>query len=346
MLKTNNSLILIFMLINLLLANCQSLSKSNSTSGENMTTLATWKPVKTQPLYFETPKGNKFISAASGLVLTQDYFFVIADNDLNLGVLNRTNGKNQLIPILPGELPINKKERKKKKPDFETLLQITDNRLPAPGLIAFPSGSSPQRYLGVYIPFNKEHTLNTSGIIRFDLTRLFKTLLTQTEELNIEGVIIEKDTVFLFHRGNSKNDVNRIYEIAKTDFVDIILANNNEQPLAIKKSYPIELGNLDGVKLTITDATLFDGRKFFLAAAEDTDNPIDDGKVKGTVFGELLSSGAVQIFAKIEQQKLEGLAITQVNQQWLFHTVSDNDDPDTPSQILTFSLDFLSQIDK
>jgi hypothetical protein len=331
---------LIYFCLLILISNgCQYLSKGTHPEVDKMTTPSLWTLIHQEKLKFDLPSGETFLSAASGLALIDSRFYVIADNDLRLGIFSPTPNQNlnQLVPLLDGTLPKKKKELKKQKPDFEALFVLNDSRLPTQGLVAFPSGSTPQRFTGVFIPFLKVHTVDVPHLIRFDLTPIFNLILAQTGFLNIEGVLVDDDKILLFHRGNEKNDTNRLIEISKTDLIDTIL-KKAQKPPTLQKVSQLEIGKLKNVPLTISDVTLFEGRRFFLAGAEDTQNSYDDGKVKGTVFGELLNSGKTTILGHIENQKLEGLAMNRIDKAILVYAVTDNDDPDQASELLTFRL--------
>src|ERR1700741_1416955 len=83
------------------------------------------------------------LSAASGLVCINSFIYVVADDELHLGVFRHGDSSpGHLIPLLDGVLPEFKPERKKQKPDFEalTLLPSFGNR-PHGALLAIGSGS-------------------------------------------------------------------------------------------------------------------------------------------------------------------------------------------------------------
>jgi hypothetical protein len=96
-----------------------------------------------------------------------------------------------------------------------------------------------------------------------------------------------------------------------------------------------DLGALDGIQLSFTDAAAFaDGRCAFVATAEDTADPLLDGPVAGSVIGVLdgfearwtpLRGPAAVPF----RQKVEGLAL-DANRRggWI---LTDADDPARPA---------------
>src|SRR5688500_2054078 len=65
------------------------------------------------------------VSAASGLVRHGEYLYVVADDEAHLGIFpvsSRALGK--LARILPDDLPLPAAQRKRLKPDFESLVML------------------------------------------------------------------------------------------------------------------------------------------------------------------------------------------------------------------------------
>lgn len=315
----------------------------NPGSSNKMSHLKPMIPIKVLPLSFHTTEGNQhFFSAASGLVHLGDRYYVIADDDLSIGSLSEEGEDSRLDQIVPGTLPTDPKARKKKKPDFESLFWLSDPRLGGEGLVALPSGSKPNRFMAVFIPLTKESTLNMDGIIRIDMGTFFNAILKQEKELNIEGALVEQEHFVLFHRGNTDNDQNRFFEFKKSELIDLILGENKKPLIPIEKSSTIDVGEIDGIKLTLTDMALFEGRRYFLAAAENTSNSIDDGEIKGTVLGELTSAGHVRLITTFKKQKFEGLSIQRRESKLIrFSMVTDNDDANQISNLSIFELEVL-----
>src|SRR5215204_6417986 len=70
-----------------------------------------------------------YLSAASGLVRIGGFLYVIADDELHLGVFQsdpRIPGDT--VRLFGGELPVAKEERKALKPDLEALMLIPVSR--------------------------------------------------------------------------------------------------------------------------------------------------------------------------------------------------------------------------
>lgn len=100
---------------------------------------------------------------------------------------------------------------------------------------------------------------------------------------------------------------------------------------------PVELA---GIPAHLTDLALDDqGRIAFLAAAEDTDDPVLDGAVTGALFGVLEGPEArwtplLEADGSVSVRKPEGLVI-DADGGWL---VTDRDDPALPAELCRFTL--------
>ncbi len=98
-----------------------------------------------------------------------------------------------------------------------------------------------------------------------------------------------------------------------------------------------ELGALDGVALGVTDAAAARGDQcVFVAAAEDTTDPVADGAVAGSAVGLIDPSGArwtrlVDVRGQPYRNKVEGLVIEEgLRRGWV---LTDADDPAQPTTI-------------
>src|SRR5262245_3621265 len=90
---------------------------------------------------------TKYLSAASGLARAGSFLYVVADDELHLGVFGAGDtNPGRLIRLLDGELPAAKAERKKQKPDFESLTLLPASaEYPYGAILALGSGSRPNR---------------------------------------------------------------------------------------------------------------------------------------------------------------------------------------------------------
>lgn len=251
-----------------------------------------------------------FVSAASGMVSTEDYFYIIADDELSLLQILKKDLSGKTFPLFPGSLPENKKDRKEQKPDLESLA-LTEK-----GLLAIPSGSNKNRTRGAFIPLNSGKISGPAELV--DFTDLYQQLTLQFEELNIEGAIATPKKLMLFQRGNGKHHQNAIIE------VDLSLKN-------ILNIHHIQLGKFQDIPLSFTDATFYQGKIYFLAVAEDSEDTYEDGKVHGSVLGILNDHGEIEkTFILNCKSKPEGISIAD----HYIYVVTDDDDRTRPSKLL------------
>ena len=169
------------------------------------------RPRAIRDLTVDAPRGahgGRFISAASGLVLTGDFLYVIADDERELGVFPAEgDAPGRLERFLPGELPADPAERKRHKPDLEALALL-------PGmLLALESGSKAQRRGGVLWELDERGGLSGDPR-RLDLRPLYDRLDGEIPDLNIEGATVVGERLLLFQRGNGRGAVNAVVELA------------------------------------------------------------------------------------------------------------------------------------
>jgi Family of unknown function (DUF6929) len=117
------------------------------------------------------------LSAASGLACLNSFNYVVADDELHLGVFRANSSEpGHLIRLFEGELPACKADRKKQKADFEALTLLPSyGDYPFGALLAFGSGSRPNRRLGALLGTRK---VPCAGHRRSSIVRLFLLLST------------------------------------------------------------------------------------------------------------------------------------------------------------------------
>lgn len=275
------------------------------------------------------------VNAASGLVKSQNHFLVIADDELSLFQFNfEGQTKVRTLPLKPGSLPNNFKDRKKQKPDWEALVQLqTANRESV--LLAVPSGSTNNRMIGALV------TLNTEGLIdgsskssEVDFSKIYAALSEKLPDLNIEGACVLNNQLKFFQRGNGKAGVNAIIDL---NLDGIVHDMKNQIPLDAKNILsvqPFDLGTLNSFKLDFTDACTVDNTIWFLAVAEDSQSTYEDGKYHGAILGCLDSEGKEVARYEIDcALKPEGLWVEKEEHRLCFYIVTDADNPQIRASI-------------
>ncbi len=280
------------------------------------------------------------LSAASALVQVGATLYVVADDELHLGVFPAAGtAPGHLLRLLEGELPTDKAERKALKPDLESLALLPAMPGFAHGaLLALGSGSKANRQTGVLLVLDALGQVE--GVPRLlDLQALYRPLRERFGDLNIEGAFLLGEEFLLLQRGNQGQAGNAQVRYAWTELQAWLLGTRDEPPAPLHVQ-AIELGELSGVVLGVTDgAALADGRWLFSAAAEDTTDSYRDGACLGTVIGLVEADGQVRRLAELDGRwKVEGIALAGDGRLLL---VTDADDPQTAASLLSLDLPLL-----
>lgn len=147
------------------------------------------------------------LSAASALVRVGLRLFVVADDELHLGVFSLADEcPGQLLRLFDGELPVEKKARKAAKPDLEALALLPALSGYAKGaLLALGSGSTELRQRGVLLGLEERSRPRV-----VDLAPLYRPLREHFRDLNIEGAFLLGDASVLLQRGNQGQAANAV----------------------------------------------------------------------------------------------------------------------------------------
>lgn len=277
-----------------------------------------------------------YISAASGLVVIDKYLYVVADDELHLGVFPlETAEPGILLRLFPGELPDKPKKRKKRKPDLEVL-----TRLPPFGdcsqgaLLALGSGSTDRRCRGVVLPLNKHGHVHGAPRV-LDTSAWFNALQRQFTQLNLEGAFVSGDSLCLLQRGTKAHSPNAVLRCALSDVLSALQHETLPafEPQLVRR---MSLGDINGVPLCFSDGcALSDGNWLFTAVAEDTDNAVSDGEFFGAAIGMANAQDEVVWLQQVTPDfKIEGIEARQTSSGIELLLVTDADTPDVPSCLL------------
>jgi hypothetical protein len=280
------------------------------------------------------------LSAASGLICLHSFIYVVADDELHLGVFRAAdNEPGHLIRLFDGALPDSKTQRKKKKPDLEALLLLpAHDDQPHGALLALGSGSKSNRRMGALLGLDAHGAVR--GLPRIvDLSPLLAPLDDAFPALNIEGATIDGGELWLFQRGNIRHPINAIIRFPLPELFDLLRA---ERTGAIKPSAidTIDLGKIDGIPLCFTDAAaLPDGAMVFAAIAEDTNDAYADGPCIGAAIGIADRFCRLRFLQKLDRPyKVEGVDAQIDDDAIRLLLVTDADDPDIPGVLFSASI--------
>ena len=216
---------------------------------------------------------------------------------------------------------------KDRKPDFEAAVRTAGDTVYLLG-----SGSTPQRTAIARLSLSGTASMADRPQI-YDCVRRALDLASAP---NVEGATLEDGVLRLFHRGIGSAS-------ASVDLPLEVLEGGPPRVLAVRA---IELGSLDGVPLSITDAARLDrDRTLFLAVAEDTNDALSDGPVIGCAIGLLTGaadrqsvrwSRVLEADGRTSRRKLEGIAVDDdLRGAW---AISDPDDPGRAAELCRIDL--------
>ena len=279
------------------------------------------------------PRGQPHLSAASGLVCANGLVYVISDDEHHLAVFSDRTGPGELQRLFAGDLPAGKKERKRLKPDLETLLWWPAKS----ALVALGSGSRSNRSAGVLIPLGAQGEPLTA-LRHFDLQPLYAPLRDALGEINIEAAMLLGGEFVLLNRGVAGRSDNAAVHYPLQVLADAVegrlsTTTSAVTPASIRR---YTLGSIGAVPLAFTDAAaLPDGGWVFTAVAEDTRDSYTDGGCSGSVVGRVNARGELVTTHRLEAMaKVEGIAVRVDDAGMTLCMVTDADDPAQPSQLL------------
>lgn len=261
------------------------------------------------------------VRAGSALLAVGDRLLVVGDDAHSVAWVSPTSGmvQAQVLAGDGGALP------KSRKPDFEAATADPDG-----SIWLFGSGSLSNRWSVTRLS-GPSHELVTTH----DLVETYAALATHLGGApNIEGALIVDRVLRLCHRATG------VLADVLVDLPATVLRGGRPQVLASTEVTPAVVG---GVPAHLTDlAVLPGGRIAWLAAAEDTDDPVADGPVAGTVFGIFDGPDRGRWTPILEAdgtpstRKAEGLVVDADGRGgWL---VTDRDDPTLPAELCRFTL--------
>lgn len=283
---------------------------------------------------------NDFPSA-SGVEYKDKVIYVVGDDSYDLRKYSEDWTLIESLPIM--ENPQNNKRIPKAiKPDYESLCWMNDQKNI---LLVLPSGSdSPQR--DSCIVFNVDLGIQ---IAKKSLAPLYQKIWnkigTAGNKINIEGVVNTGEHIYMFHRGNLNENI-----AVKIQISSLIgyLRGFDEGLNTTIDVFSFDLPKIEGFKAGMSGATFVKELNaiVFTASVEGTTSEIDDGEVLGSFVGliDLNQSAALKFCSPIVKNgdylttKLEGVAVSSVNEQTL-SLIAVSDDDKGNSELFRLSLD-------
>jgi hypothetical protein len=285
-----------------------------------------------------------YLAAASGLVRVEEWLYVIADDEVSLGIFP-ANGSapGRRLPLLDYGTPEGAALPKPIKPDLEVLTHLPVAAFPPHGaLLALGSCSTAARCRGVLVPLTEKGTPGTPHIV--DLAPLCARLARDLPALNLEGAAVLGGVLRLLHRGNGRSGGNASIDLDLQGLLAHFAAPAAFGDRVVQRVLPHDLGSREGIHLTFTDASpLPGGRLVFSAVAEDAPDAYADGPCVGAAIGILDAECRVlSLEPLLPTFKVEGVHATVEAGHISLLLVADGDDPLQPAPLLSAEMDAYS----
>jgi hypothetical protein len=283
------------------------------------------------------PRGQPHLSSASGIARAGACVYIVADDEHHLARLDGVDPFSSpvaLLAVVPGELPHDSAQRKKRKPDVEVLLHLPADVHGGGGLLVLlGSGSRPQRERIFVIALKADGSV-AANAVELEASSFYSPLHDLFAERNLEAGYADGMQVHLFQRANKGQALNaRItYDAAELGAWLRRPSSSAPQPVDV---LPFDIGDHEGVPFGITDAAAgpWPGC-VFTAVAEDTADAYSDGTCVASMVGWMDASGHVRATRRLAgAPKVEGVAPGDDGRLWL---VTDADDPGRASELLEF----------
>ena len=286
------------------------------------------------------PGRPRHLSAASGLATVGGCRYVIADDELHLGVFPLGGQRpGRLVRLRSGTLPLRKGDRKRRKPDFEAIVALPPfARFRSGALLVLGSGSRPNRRRGVLVPVDR-HGAITGRPRTVDLSPVYGAI-GKAFAPNIEAAFVEGDCLALLQRGNKNDATNARIRVALPPVLDALAAGDAVPRSAVLDICQFDLGSVEGVPLCFTDAAALSGGGFaFTAVAEDTDDSYADGSCLGSAIGIVDRLDRLAALWRLEPSlKVEGIEARRTGRRVQLMIVTDADDARRPALLLQGSV--------
>lgn len=279
--------------------------------------------------------GAGWVRAGSALARFGKRLMMVQDDALWLAWWDE-QGRLRAEPLPTDGSDVRLFDDKRTKPDFEAAVVIDDR------LLVLGSGSLPARERIV--------VLDADGGARLVVASALYASMRQERgfsgrQLNVEGALRDGQRLVLFSRGNAAalatdDGFDASVELDVSALERYLEAPAEREPPRLESLTQYRLGQIDAVRLTLTDAALRDGKRYYVAAAEASPDAVADGQVLGASFGVLDDDPRYALIeaedGSLLRDKVEGLAEGAAAGEWL--AITDPDDPARPAELLTLQI--------
>jgi len=282
------------------------------------------------------------VRAASAVTRLGDGRLVVSD-DATHAAWFRPGAETTRVRLLP---PVDGHEvfdeesgTKDLKPDLETACRVEVDGEEA--VLLMGSGSSPRRMRWCLVRVRD----GVPEVVTADMDELYAdvgaSLGVDPDDLNLEGACVVGPSLRWFHRGLPSAGLPSASVDLDLGAALRAVLGPLEATLKVDAPRSYDLGSVEGVGLAITDVVaLPDGDLLACAAAEDSPNPRDDGKVTATALARIRGHEVVDVVPLPDHDgrvlKVEGLMVLDADEtEATLYAVTDVDDPDAASWAAT-----------
>ena len=280
------------------------------------------------------PSDNRRVEAASGLVIVDGTLYIVSDDQLYLAVFpDMGKEPGHVTPLLEGHLSDDQSKRKEEKPDLESLSPLEPfDRFEHGGLVTVGSGSSEHRYHGAFAAFAGDGSID--DVVFLDARPLMADLRGRIPGLNLEGTATSNDVLRVLQRGNFEGSFNAHLDLDLALLRKQIARGGPLTPELVRGVKRHELGQMQGVRLCFSDADTLPDQRIVFSASAEPDEGGDDGSSLGSSIGLMSPEGEILELEPIDVQvKVEGLAVVPEDGTISAYMVTDEDDPEVPSDL-------------
>lgn len=280
-----------------------------------------------KPLFFkESPQPQRppVLTRASGLVKVQSFVFVISDDDNYVARFNLDPDSPGLTFPLSPPLPTDPKERWKLKPDLEAVTDIEIG--PYRGLLAVPSGSTPNSRTGYWMELSESFTLDR--VRPLDFVPFFESL--DIDDLNIEATFQIAGHLALLHRARTERSRNA-FILCNLETLMHNLESGRLTADCREMTYFVDLGSFRQSRLGFTDACYYREDKFLYVAVSESEG---DREFKGAELGCMNIQGEILYRQTLDlPSKPEGICIQSYDDPQDFLIVTNSGSKQEPSRL-------------
>lgn len=312
--------------------------------------------VSRRPLRYRTPANPALdrpahVRAGSSLTWVGTRLALVQDDANFVALVDPRTGLARAIPLPAGEDGRrhfdDARGNKQHKLDLEACCTIEG---PSGALfIALGSGSKRRRRRVVTI---ESVAARHPRVTLIDADALYTALESVTafagSDMNIEGAVAMPGALRLFSRGNGAvrdgvAPVNASGDLAIAALLTHLAAPGTVAAPALEAVTQYDLGDLEGLPLGFTDATIAGGLLLYTAAAEASKDATVDGTVSGSVIGVIPPHGHLRhapltdVHGRRTMDKVEGIAAAPGANDRVY-VVVDPDDHARPAELCEVSL--------